>query len=399
MNKKYQIFISSTYLDLKGERENVGNAISKTNHIAVGMELFGASTRPQWDLIKELIDKTDYYILIIGGRYGSISPIMDDGDTRQISYTQKEYEYAFKKGIPVYTFFRKNIELLSEDKKEKTEKNRRKLENFIRLIKNNGYYHEDWDNADQLSVKVTTALNKAYSDVPRAGWVRADKPVEIANDYNSDLEIKEKLIYYKFLHLSDKLENSIPIYKKFIKRLNKSLDIYDEFITFRITSFSKLVKMFKSYDSTKGDAVEVMSFLPFIMNLRDTDKNVESNPQIIQPLIQGPSNIFITSSQYYNGFQIGNRDTAIKMDKDSEITRMVVDFSSIKDHELFISKTPKVYYSYYDREKGGKLVTINIGNAKMISPGIFYADKKNMKEGEVLQIEFATELEIISNIS
>ena len=399
MVKKYQIFISSTYLDLKDVREGVASAISKTNHIAVGMELFGATTQSQWELIKELIDNSDYYILIIGGRYGSIAPVLPGEEEKEMSYTQKEYEYAYTRKIPIYTFFRSDIASLPVDKKEKTEKGRKKLEKFIKLIKNNGYYHEHWHDTYELCGNVVTALNKNFLSHPRAGWIRSDRLVEIANDYNSDVEIKEKLIYYKFIHLSDKIENSNSIYTKFIKRLNKSVEVYDEFITFRITCFSKLLKRFRSYDSTKGDAVEVNSFLPFVMNLRDTDKTAESNPQIIQPIIQGPSNVFITSSHYYNGFQKGNRDTAIKMDKNSELTRIVVDFTSIKNYKSFISQEPIIFFSCYDVDKGGKFVSMNIGAAEIIAPGVFSAKKENMKEGEVLRIEFDTDFETISNIS
>ena len=37
------------------------------------MELFLAINDSQWNLIKELIDDCDYYILIVGGRYGSLN--------------------------------------------------------------------------------------------------------------------------------------------------------------------------------------------------------------------------------------------------------------------------------------------------------------------------------------
>jgi hypothetical protein len=398
MNKKYQIFISSTYLDLKDERKKVANAIFKADHIPVGMEIFPASTLKQWEMIKELIDTSDYYILIVGGRYGSISNQLENGDKREISYTQQEYEYAFNKGIPVYTFFRSDINNLLDEMKEKTEKNRKRLESFKKVIKNNGYYYESWDNADELSRKVLNSLTHGFQDAPRPGWVRADKLVEIADDYNSNVELKEKLIYYKFLHLSNQDENGKPIYQKPIKRLRKSIDIWDEYITFRVSSFNKLVKKFKSYDSTKGSAVEVNSFLPFVLSLRDTDITAEQNPQIVQPIIIGPSNVFITSSHYYNGFQKGNRDSAIKADKNTNTLRLLVDFTSIKDFKKFISSKPQVFFSYHDLSNG-KLISKNIGEATEISEGLYYTEKTNVQEGEVLRIEFANDFDEISNIS
>ena len=72
-------------------------ALLELDCIPAGMELFPASSEDQWSLIKRVIDDCDYYILIIGGRYGSVGP---DG----ISYTQMEFEYALKTGKPIISF-------------------------------------------------------------------------------------------------------------------------------------------------------------------------------------------------------------------------------------------------------------------------------------------------------
>lgn len=72
MDKRYQVFISSTFEDLKEERQAVSKAVLELNHMPAGMELFPASDDKAWQLIKEVIDASDYYVLIIGGRYGSL---------------------------------------------------------------------------------------------------------------------------------------------------------------------------------------------------------------------------------------------------------------------------------------------------------------------------------------
>ena len=72
MEKKYQIFISSTYEDLKEERNAAIRAILTMNQFPIGMEMFCAANEEQWKIIKETIDSSDYCILIIGNRYGSI---------------------------------------------------------------------------------------------------------------------------------------------------------------------------------------------------------------------------------------------------------------------------------------------------------------------------------------
>lgn len=62
------------------------------------MEMFNAESQEQWKVIERTIKSSDYYVLIIKKRYGSISK------TDKISYTEKEYNFAKKIGIPVLVF-------------------------------------------------------------------------------------------------------------------------------------------------------------------------------------------------------------------------------------------------------------------------------------------------------
>ena len=64
MEKKYQIFISSTYKDLIEARSKVRDAILSMMHFPVGMEMFNAADEEQWEIIQETIDSSDYYPFI-----------------------------------------------------------------------------------------------------------------------------------------------------------------------------------------------------------------------------------------------------------------------------------------------------------------------------------------------
>src|ERR1041384_3732281 len=91
-NTKFQIFISSTYEDLKDEREQVIKACLEMGHIPVGMEMFSAADEEQWQIIKRQIDESDYYVVLIAHRYGS--------RVGGRGYTEKGYEYAVQQGGP-----------------------------------------------------------------------------------------------------------------------------------------------------------------------------------------------------------------------------------------------------------------------------------------------------------
>src|SRR5258708_26313078 len=99
--KRYQVFVSSTFLDLQEERQEVIQALLELDCIPAGMELFPSADDDQWTLIKNIIDDSDYYLVIIGGRYGSESPT-------GLSYTRMEYEYALSQKKPVIGFVHKD---------------------------------------------------------------------------------------------------------------------------------------------------------------------------------------------------------------------------------------------------------------------------------------------------
>ena len=93
--KKFQVFISSTYRDLIEERQAAVEAVLQAGHFPVGMELFTADNQPQWNIIKKWIDESDVFLLIMGGRYGSLNEVAKK------SYVHMEYEYAINQGIRV----------------------------------------------------------------------------------------------------------------------------------------------------------------------------------------------------------------------------------------------------------------------------------------------------------
>lgn len=72
-DKKYQVFVSSTYSDLKEERRKILDVLLMADCIPAGMEAFVASDTEQFEVIKKVIELCDYYVLIIGKRYGSIN--------------------------------------------------------------------------------------------------------------------------------------------------------------------------------------------------------------------------------------------------------------------------------------------------------------------------------------
>lgn len=167
MEKRYQVFVSSTYIDLKDERQQVLQALMEMDCIPAGMELFPAADEEQWEFIKRVIDDCDYYLLIIGGKYGSLS-------TEGISYTEKEYDYAVDQGIKIVALLHSDPDELSGKKIEIDPEAREKLSQF-REKASNGRLVKFWDRADQLAGLVALSLTKTIKMYPAVGWIRADQ--------------------------------------------------------------------------------------------------------------------------------------------------------------------------------------------------------------------------------
>lgn len=53
MDKRYQVFVSSTFADLKDERSNVIQTLMEMDCIPAGMELFPALDEEQFEFIKK----------------------------------------------------------------------------------------------------------------------------------------------------------------------------------------------------------------------------------------------------------------------------------------------------------------------------------------------------------
>jgi hypothetical protein len=168
MSKKFQIFVSSTYVDLIQEREQIIKACLEMGHIPVGMEMFSAADEEQWKIIQRQIDEIDYYVILIAHRYGSTT---DEG----VSYTEKEYDYAVSKGIPVLGFVIDDKAAWPADRVDQEEGKKISLINFKEKIKSK--LINFWSDKNELHGKFSIALMKAIANNPRPGWVKSEDAV------------------------------------------------------------------------------------------------------------------------------------------------------------------------------------------------------------------------------
>ncbi len=166
MDKRFQVFVSSTFQDLEDERREVIQALLELRCIPAGMELFPAADDSQWELIKKVIDDCDYYLVIIGGRYGTIGPTGE-------SFTEMEYRYALTQGKPIIAFLHKDPDKIEAGKSETDPAKKAKLSGFRDLAQKKMVRY--WTSAADLGSVVSRSVVLLMNTSPAVGWVKADR--------------------------------------------------------------------------------------------------------------------------------------------------------------------------------------------------------------------------------
>ena len=165
MQKRYQVFVSSTYEDLIEERREVMHVLLESGCIPAGMELFQADDDDQWTLIKRVIDESDYYLVIIAGKYGSIGK-------RGKSFTEMEYRYALEQDKPIVGFVHAAPDQLTKAQIETEPTRQDGLDNFRLLVMKK--MCKSWHNKHELGGMVSRSINNLMNTKPGIGWVRAN---------------------------------------------------------------------------------------------------------------------------------------------------------------------------------------------------------------------------------
>jgi hypothetical protein len=190
MEKRYQVFVSSTFTDLIDERRAVMQALLELDCIPAGMELFPASTDDQWTLIQRVIDDCDYYLVIVGGRYGSM-------DAQGISYTEREYDYALQQGKPVLGFVHGQPGDIPARFTDRDAVVTAKLEAFRSKVQRR--MCRFWTNADGLGGVVSRSYVQLLKTHPAEGWVKSryaktTEDLEKVNQMHEQIRVLEQEI-------------------------------------------------------------------------------------------------------------------------------------------------------------------------------------------------------------
>ena len=212
MKKKYQVFISSTFKDLKDERQAIAKAVIDMGFIPSGMESFPATSSEQLRYIQRVIDDCDYYVLVVGGRYGSTT-------SEGVSFTEAEYDYAVSKNKTVLAFIHENPDAFPVGVTDGDAVLRQKLSDF-RKKASTGRVVKFWSSKDELALHAMTSLHHAAEDYPGIGWVRGD--FQESPEVNTELRLIQSnhwRLQHEVTDLTEKLNRlSNAVYAAFMDK-------------------------------------------------------------------------------------------------------------------------------------------------------------------------------------
>mgnify|MGYP002680337838 CR=1 FL=1 len=312
MDKRYQIFISSTFKDLEEERRLLTQTILRKGYYPAGMEWFPGIDEEQFDYIKQVIDDSDYYVLILGGLYGSIN---SDGK----SYTEKEYDYALEKGKKIISMVQKNPAITEDDDARKI-----KFTQFRKKVMDSRLV-SFWNNQEELISKFVTNLELTISKFPMQGWIRCN--IDICEERLEFIDINSKISSLmietvKTIHIMASGTSSyIPIVKSLLKINKRKKTTVNIYIYFRLGSEQQRFNYFRNqYDHWWNTLKKEYSKINFHFICVD-DFKISFRGVIINREI-GLVGFYIRT----NGITLGTLEDSIYIDKNTNVGRYILSY-------------------------------------------------------------------------
>jgi len=197
--RRLQVFVSSTYTDLRDERQAAVEAILMAGHVPAGMELFAAGDQSQMEVIRQWIADSDVFLLILGGRYGSIDP------TSRKSYVHLEYEHAVSLGKPLFACVVEENAIEERLRKHGSEAIERSHPDKLTLFRQQvlSKVVRFWSDSKDIKLAIHESLGPIARRSDLRGWIRGDHAVntgplaeELARLAKENAELRKRIVNF-----------------------------------------------------------------------------------------------------------------------------------------------------------------------------------------------------------
>jgi len=157
-------FISSTFADLKDERRAVADVLRRASVYPNALDIKPASNNSSSKEIIKGINESDFIIVIVGERYGTLNQRITK--RREFSITKWEYMMARRRSKDALVFFKEIRSPLPEqmdDDDSEFNKKRELLKKFKKELADT-HNPKPFETIDELVDEVEKALVPAYRD-------------------------------------------------------------------------------------------------------------------------------------------------------------------------------------------------------------------------------------------
>ena len=242
------------------------------------------------------------------------------------------------------------------------------------------------DTVITLVIGILTVLSTVFAAV-----LAAVLP-QYLNERQGRNRQRYKLLYIKVYRLRKRVDGTPPNTQAFVERLGREVPVYDELHYYRLNIFNSMQKELSITDRTSG-IVDLQILHPY-QPLIFTDKPAGMVEKMITQTMQTDSSVYFTRAIFYNGFQPGDEDISMKMERDTEEARLIVDFTAIPNYDAVVAGRPRGTYETTD---GTTQLTRTV-ETQELSSGIFAINStlltagqrnKYLKQGDVLLMKFS----------
>ena len=179
-NGSVHLFISSTYRDLKREREAVQEALRKGESLPWGMEFFVSEPRRPLEVCLRELERCDAVILLVGARAGSLVP-----DGSGLTHTEAEIRHALQLSRPLFAFLQRRDGAFPNDHRT-SDPLHDKLEEFRNFISSqSNVTWTPFESLEQLKLGALASVTRWEKDgcpgarrlfLPREDYYRLEAP-------------------------------------------------------------------------------------------------------------------------------------------------------------------------------------------------------------------------------
>ncbi|KAA8733225.1 DUF4062 domain-containing protein [Acinetobacter qingfengensis] len=165
-NKRYYVYLSSFFDDVKVERLKLENCLLNLDTFPWGLHERRSSLNTA--LVRRQIDDSDYVIVLLGGKYGDLS-------ASGLSYLHLDFLYALNKQKIMISLVDMFPDKRSNQEQDQHPELIKKLDHFRQLLKKDSQYYYEFKSTLDLESSMRRIFAQVVQTHPASGWIKLNE--------------------------------------------------------------------------------------------------------------------------------------------------------------------------------------------------------------------------------